>query len=80
MRKNTDAGVPALASETSLQKLDAPVTSENLPKNVSLQLFDLMKQVVADDVNPKTVLAACKCATEIHRMLKLNQEIRRYQS
>ena len=53
------------------------VTSENLPRNVSMQLFDLMQKIVEDDVNPKTVHAACACASEIHKILKLNLEMKR---
>jgi hypothetical protein len=48
-----------------------------LLKNVSMQLYELMKKVVKDDVNPKTVSAACNCASEIHKMLKLNRDILR---
>lgn len=62
------------------QKSQEPVvqvTSKDLPKNVSMQLYDLMKQVTAKKVNASTVRAACLCATEIHRMLKLNEDVKR---
>lgn len=61
-------------------KLQPPVvleTSQNLPQNVSMQLYELMLKVVKDEVNPKTVQAACTCATEIHRMLKFNLDLKR---
>lgn len=67
-------------SGTKLPKLDEQVTSENLPKNVSLQLYELMKQVVADEVTPGTVNAACNCATAIHKFLKFNEELKRSKS
>lgn len=75
MPGNTDAGTHSLDYERKLQKQPQAETSESLPKNVSLQLLDLMKKVVANDVNPATVKAACQCAREIHNMLKLNLEI-----
>lgn len=65
-------------SDNKLQKQNEVVTSENLPKSVCLQLYGLMTKVVSEDVNPRTVKAACDCATEIHRMLKLNLEIKRH--
>jgi len=75
MQKNGDGDNPNLDSKKQLQTLESQVTSENLPKNVCLQLYGLMKKVVDDDVNPKTVNAACSCASEIHKILKLNHEM-----
>lgn len=77
MPDNTDEKTHPLASDPRSLKPVEPVTSADLPKSVSLQLYRLMNKVVEDDVNPKTVQAACACATEIHRMLKLNLEIKR---
>lgn len=77
MRENSGGEAQALVSGQNLQKLKEPVTSENLPKNVSMQLFGLMTEVVKEKVTLGTVRAACQCAQEIHRMLKLNEEIRR---
>lgn len=77
MPENTDEKtLPSVSDQKSLTPVE-PVTSENLPKNVSMQLFGLMKQVVAKEVTPATVNAACSCATEIHRMLKLNLELKK---
>lgn len=53
------------------------VTSESLPKSVSLQLYDLMNRVVETEVTPQTVNAACSCASEIHKILKLNFEMKK---
>ncbi len=77
MRESTGKEVQPLDSGQKLLKPDAVVTSENLPKNVSLQLYALMGKVVQEDVNPKTVRAACDCADAIHKFLKLNLEIRK---
>lgn len=52
------------------------VTFENLPVSVSLQLLDLMKKVVSKEINPQTVSAACNCASEIHKILKLSTMVR----
>ena len=76
MQENIEKEKSPMVLKEQLQKLDELETSENLPKNVSMQLYKLMKQVVSDDVTPSTVRAACQCATEIHRMLKLNMEIK----
>lgn len=61
--------------EMKLQKLEDLETSKNLPLNVSMQLYALMKKVVEKEVNPKTVSAACQCASEIHKIIKLNMSI-----
>lgn len=75
MQENTEAKIQCLDSEKQLAKQEELVTSENLPRTVSLQLLNLMKSIVADDVNPQTVSAACKCASEIHKMIKINIEL-----
>lgn len=75
MEKNGDTNSHSSASEKQLQNAEIQVTSENLPRDVCMQLYNLMKQVVCDDINPKTVNAACGCASEIHKILKLNKEM-----
>jgi hypothetical protein len=40
-------------------------------------LLKCMKEVTAKRVNPKTVSAACQCASELHKLMKLNLEISR---
>lgn len=75
MQKNGDGDSQNSGSNKQLQKLESQVTSENLPKNVCMQLYNLMTKVVEDDVNPKTVNAACSCASEIHKILKLNHDM-----
>lgn len=77
MHDNIDEPSRLSVLDHKLLEQEIAVNSENLPRNVSMQLYDLMKQVVKNDVTPATVKAACLCATEIHRMLKLNQEIRK---
>lgn len=77
MQKNIDAEIQHSGSEKKLQTLEEVETSESLPKSVCLQLLDLMKRVVKDEVNPDTVKAACHCAREIHNMIKLNIELKK---
>lgn len=77
MQGNGEVDSQHLASETKLQKREDQETSESLPKSVSLHLLDLMKKVVEENVNPSTVSAACKCASEIHKMIKINLDLKR---
>jgi len=69
--------IQVLSLKTQLEKQNEVVTSQDLPRNVSMQLYALMKEVTATGVNPESVKAACACATEIHRMLKLNLELKK---
>lgn len=48
-----------------------------LSVNLARHLFELSKNVVKDDVNPKTVAAACNCAGQIHKLLSLAYKYRR---
>lgn len=77
MQDNTEGRAPSLDLDPKSLPQEGQATSESLPKNVSMQLFKLMNKVVENEVNPKTVQAACACATEIHRMLRLNMEMKR---
>lgn len=63
-------------SENSLDK-PTQQTSESLSKDVATQLLGLMKNVVKDEISPQTVNSACKCAREIHGILKLNLEMKK---
>jgi hypothetical protein len=42
-----------------------------------IQLLNLMKNVVKDEITPSSVSSACKCATEIHKILRLNLDIKK---
>jgi hypothetical protein len=77
MQENIAKDKLALDSKKQLQKQDEQETSESLPKSVSLQLLGLMREVVKENVNPHTVSAACKCASEIHKMIKINLELKK---
>ena len=77
MQKNTAVENQPSVSGKQLGKPKEPVTSENLLKHVSLQLYSMMVEVTKDAINPNTVNAACNCASEIHKLLKFNQEVMR---
>lgn len=77
MQGNTGKEIQRSDSDQQLPALEGQETSESLPQSVSMQLLNLMKTVVKEEVNPSTVKAACQCAGEIHKMLKLNMELKR---
>ena len=77
MQESGDVKIRCLDSENKLLKSENQETSQNLSKNVGLYLYEMMKTVTKDDVNPTTVNAACKCAEEIHKILKLNYDIKK---
>lgn len=76
MPKNGEDNNQLLDSEKQLAMQENQATFENLPTSVSLQLLELMKKVVAKEVTPQTVNAACNCASEIHKILKLSTSIK----
>jgi hypothetical protein len=60
------------ASAKQLAKPGSQETSATFSKDLATQLLDLMKRVTKDAVTPDTVNAACNCASEIHKILRLN--------
>lgn len=75
---------PVSASEEktpplALQKPSPTVSPDvsprpNLSTTVATQLLDLMQAVTKEEVTPETVNAACNCAKEIHKIIRLNME------
>jgi hypothetical protein len=80
--QNSTAGKSIQPSQLTTASLtqDEPETSASLSKSLALQLLDLMKKVTAPEVTPSTVNAACLCASEIHKILKLNFEMKRHET
>ena len=76
--KNEDenAKLP-MVSSLQLEVQQGQVISENLTKSVCEQLAVLMVTVTKQEVNPSTVNAACNCASQIHKILLLNEGIKR---
>jgi CBS domain containing-hemolysin-like protein len=61
---------PSTDSQNSVTK--QPEATSKLPPisaDLVTHLFELSKKVVKDEVTPATVMAACKCASEIHKLL-----------
>ena len=78
MDERKDVNIHFSDLEQKSQNQENNSQSTNLPYTVSMQLVSLMKKVVEEEVNPKTVGAACQCASEIHKILKLNFEMKKY--
>lgn len=78
MRGNTDVKSiqPSDSSHSSPQQ-GSPVTSEVLSRDLATQLLGLMKKVTETEVTPATVNAACNCASEIHKILNLNFQMKK---
>lgn len=77
MQENGEQSNLVLTSEMKLEKPKETESSENLLKNVSMRLYGLMMTLTETDVNAKSVNAACNCASEIHKLLKLNIEMKK---
>lgn len=60
----------------SLNASEANMTLGPLSKDLATHLLSLSKQVVAKEITPKTVNAACQCASELYKIMKLNWEMR----
>lgn len=66
----------ALASAKQSARPGSQEVSVSLSKDLATQLLDLMKKVTKDEITPDTVNAACNCASEIHKILKLNFQMK----
>lgn len=78
MQKRTEGNmIPSSESKVQSVQLSEAETSTSLSKDLALRLLSLIDKVNASDVNPSTVNAACNCASEIHKILKLNYEMKR---
>lgn len=78
MAGKKDASIQVSGSGKQLQMQDEKTTSASLSKTVSLELIDLMKKVNENDVTPETVNAACNCASQINKILKLNFDMKKH--
>jgi len=72
-----------LTRSTGSNGLSTPLPQANDPqktlsRNIAEHLLHLMKEVTNDEVNPKTVNAACQCAAELYKVMKLNLEMKRH--
>lgn len=71
------ASTQPLALEAPSQKqVEGKSQSPSLSVSVSQHLLKLMQEVTANEINPKTVNAACNCATAIHKFITLNLRLK----
>jgi len=75
--KKTEENTRALVSENSSQMPEKQDASTNLMMDLGDELLGLVKKVTATEITPQTVNAACNCAGEINKLLKLNFEMKR---
>ena len=59
------------------KQLEKKESSESLSRNLSLELLQLMKDVTRTEVSAETVNAACNCASQIHKILRLNLDMKK---
>lgn len=62
--------------KSALQIEDA-VTLGPLSKDLATHLLGLAKKITQNEVTPKTVHAACACASELYKIMKLNWEMKK---
>jgi len=68
---------PALVSDKKSLTPENQETSVSLSKSLAQKLMDLISAVNKDAVTPETVNASCNAASQIHKILKLNYEIKK---
>lgn len=61
---------------TSEKSNEERVTLGPLSKDLSIHLLNLAKKVTENEITPKTVSAACQCAAELYKIMKLNWEMK----
>lgn len=74
-RKNETPSTASPGSDT--KQLEATSKLPAISASLVTHLFELSKTVVKDEVTPETVAAACKCASEIHKLLDFRLQAKR---
>lgn len=64
-------------SSKKLKRQENQEGSASLSKNLSLELMGLIKKVNENEVTPESVNASCNAANQIHKILKLNYEMKK---
>lgn len=77
MEKESDKKTLASDLGNQLQRQKDPATSQNLGKHLCLQLISLIDDVNRTDVTPESVNAACNAAAQVHKILRLNFDMRK---
>ncbi len=75
MQANIEEKILTSASKQKSQELEKQETSQNLLRDVTLNLYGLMQSVTKEQISPRSVDTACNCAKQIHKLLELNYKI-----
>ncbi len=67
---------PMVSSVSRGPSTEAKPESKSLSLDVAEQLLFLMKEVTKQSVDPKSVNAACNCATQMINLMKLTLKLR----
>ena len=76
-KKKEEEKTQLSASEKKLQNIEQQVTSTNLSQNLAMELMGLIKKVNEDCVTAESVNASCNAAAQIHKILKLNYDMKK---
>lgn len=71
------AKTPALVSGEKSLTSEKPSTSESLSKNLATELMGLIRKVNENGVTAETVNASCNAAAQIHKILRLNFDMKK---
>lgn len=69
--------IRALGSEKKSVALQEQETSPSLSKNLATELMGLIVKVNEAGVTPETVNASCNAAAQIHKILRLNFDMKK---
>lgn len=67
----------ALVSGEKSLSSEKPSTSESLSKNLATELMGLIRKVNEHGVTAETVNASCNAAAQIHKILRLNFDMKK---
>lgn len=68
--------IPSTDSQESLPTQETPMTLSPLSKNIAELLLESMKEMHNRPTTPQTVSSICECASELHKLMRLNWEMR----
>ncbi len=77
MEERNEEKIQVSESGQQLERQENQAASQSLSRNLCLQLMGLIDKVNEDGVTPSTVNASCNAAEQIHKILKLNFEMKK---
>lgn len=75
--KNKEEKNPPLVLSKPSPIVERGETSKNLSHSLCLKLMNLIEHVNSQDVTPESVHAACNAASQIHKILRLNFDMKK---